>query len=518
MKKAVKIPSIIVGSLVLILVLMAVFNICPPQGPWPMPPWCKSSIETPQIPSATTPTKAPTTVQPTETPQPGTKPEMITIDLVVTVPYWTQGDVYLGVGDNSTYLKLDKVNEVTYMGDVEIENGTHHYYSRGSVDTKEVYSNRRLEEVQVFDAVLDWDDSNKTIIKKDFQKSFYIGACHTCGVSYTKGNFIEPMKKTMDEIKKVGGNWINLVPMWFVIPDYKGNEIKPIYSGEFNGTSGWVHATIKDDDLITLINEAHSRGLKVYLSPHVAPEHWGPGVKGKGELEPSNPDLFFASYKNFINHYADIAQQTGVEMFSIGNELDTLTQEDLVQNSQIDKTAMWRDVIKSVRQHYKGTLTYSVSCMDEKRCGPQLIKFWDDLDVIGWEWYVPIATKEHESISIMKTNAERIVQNNIEPLYVKYEKPIVITEIGWEAYPGSCAHTYGVGPSKGGDRIEQASCYEAVFQAIENKDFVKGMHIWTWTANLEGDKFPWIWTDSANEVRFSITEKEIEKWYSKIKD
>ncbi len=129
---------------------------------------------------------------------------------------------------------------------------------------------------------------------------------------------------------------------------------------------------------------------------------------------------------------------------------------------------------------------------------------------------MPIASREHESIAVMKANAERIIQNNMKPLYLKYNKPIVLTEIGWEAYPGSCAHTYGVGPSKGGDRIEQASCYEAVFQAIENKDFIKGMHIWAWTANLEGDRFPWVLTDSANEVRFSIAEKEIEKWYKKI--
>jgi hypothetical protein len=34
------------GSLVIVLivvVVMAVFNLCPPQGPWPQPPWCPGS-------------------------------------------------------------------------------------------------------------------------------------------------------------------------------------------------------------------------------------------------------------------------------------------------------------------------------------------------------------------------------------------------------------------------------------------------------------------------------------------
>lgn len=483
------------------------------------------SIPTPKVPQISSPQLPDKTTQPgmmtpqsTNLPSTIVAPQELEVNITVTVPYWASGDIYMGTGDNSAVLKLTQQRDVIYTGNVKLKTDSQYFYSRGNSNTKEVFIDRKVTGTSILDAVVDWSDSGKSIIKKDFQKSFYIGAAHNNTISYTKGNFIEPIKRTYDEIKKIGGNWVNLVPVWFITPDYTGNELKPIYSEQFKSTSGWVHATIKDQDLITLINEAHSRNLKVYLSPHVAPENWGPGVKGKGDLEPSNPDLFFASYKNFINHYADIAQQTGVEQFSIGNELDTLTQEDLVQNSQIDKTARWRDVIKSVRGRYKGVLTYSVSAMDEVRVGPEIIKFWDALDVIGWEWYVPIATKEHESVSTMKANAQRIIQNHMKPLYDKYGKSIVITEIGWEAYPGAGAHTYGIGPSKGGDRIEQASCYEAIFQAIENVDFIKGMHIWTWSANEEGDTFPWVQTDSANEVRFSITEKEIAKWYSKIKN
>ncbi len=504
MRKSLKILLIILALFFIVIpALMAAFKVCPPSGPWPSPPWCEGGVEISPIPVSQLP---------------AVMTKELALNLTVTVPYWTQGDVYLGVGDNLTYLKLDKVNEATYKGKANLEKGTVYYYSSGAENTREVSTDRKVVEEEIFDAVVDWVGSNKQIVKKNFQKSFYVGACHFCGVSFTKGNFIEPIKRTYDEIKRIGGTWVNIVPVWFIVPDYRGNELKPIYSEEFKGTTGWVHATIKDEDLITLINEAHARGLKVYLTPHVAPENWGPGVKGKGDIRPSNPDQFFESYKNFINHYADIAQKTGVEMFSIGNELDSATQEDIQLEVPFDKTAKWRDVIRSVRQQYKGTLTYSVACITEERCGPQIIKFWDDLDVIGWEWYVPIATKEHEPIDSMKANAERIIRNNIKPLFEKYGKPIVFTEIGWEAYPGACAHTYGVGSAKGGDRIEQASCYEAVFQAIEDEDFIKGMHVWAWTANLEEDRFPWIWTDSANEVRFSITEKEIAKWYDKIED
>ena len=41
MKKLIKILGIIVGIIVLVTLIMAIFSICPLKGPWPTPPWCK---------------------------------------------------------------------------------------------------------------------------------------------------------------------------------------------------------------------------------------------------------------------------------------------------------------------------------------------------------------------------------------------------------------------------------------------------------------------------------------------
>jgi len=477
---------------------------CPPSGPWPMPPWCDSGAAfipadvPPQLPS---PLPSPTAEAP------------IDVSFTVTTPYWTEGDVYLGMGEDPAYLKLDRYNEVIFTGSAVLPVGSHYYYTRGTAQTRDAQADRQITGERVTDAVVGWVDDQRSNPVSAFQKGFFLSACHTCGVSITKGNFLEPMGRSMDIIKENGGTWVSYMPNWFVVPDYRGNEIRPIYADEITSTSGWVTATIRDEDLATLVGMAHDRGLKMYVCPMLAPEDWGPGVPGKGNLEPSDPEAFFENYTAFINHYAELAEQTGVDMLCVGSENDTLTQEDLRENSSIDKTARWREVIASARERYSGLLTYSVSCMDTERCGPQLIRFWDDLDVIGWEWYVPIASGEHQSIESMRQNAERIIERNIKPLYDRYQKPVVLTEIGWEAYPSACAHTYGTGPAKGGDRNEQASCYEAIFQAIEDASFIQGIQIFTWTANLEGDELPWIWTDTANEVRFSITEDTIFKWF-----
>ena len=40
----------IVAVIALIVGAMAIFKICPPAGPWPMPPWCSNSnVSIPEI-------------------------------------------------------------------------------------------------------------------------------------------------------------------------------------------------------------------------------------------------------------------------------------------------------------------------------------------------------------------------------------------------------------------------------------------------------------------------------------
>src|SRR3990167_10339542 len=110
-----KIIFIVLGILVALLALMAVFKICPPQGPWPMPPWCEGGIQLPKInlpglPS--TPSTEGTHSTKQETKSAPTKAEIVTANVIVTVPYWTTGDVYVGLGNNPKYIKLERVNDV----------------------------------------------------------------------------------------------------------------------------------------------------------------------------------------------------------------------------------------------------------------------------------------------------------------------------------------------------------------------------------------------------------------------
>ena len=108
--------------------------------------------------------------------------------------------------------------------------------------------------------------------------------------------------------------------------------------------------------------------------------------QGQGDLTPTDPAAWFASYATFINHYAQIAQNNGVELFCVGcelNHLDTSTYD-----------ANWRTVISGVRAIYNGPLTYAADWSTYAR-----IPFWGALDYAGIDAYFPLSNAKTPSVA-----------------------------------------------------------------------------------------------------------------------
>ena len=54
------------------------------------------------------------------------------------------------------------------------------------------------------------------------------------------------------------------------------------------------------------------------------PDHWS-GLIGTAFTSETQWQEWFASYREFINHYATFAQEVGVDMLSIGEEMGGVT-------------------------------------------------------------------------------------------------------------------------------------------------------------------------------------------------
>lgn len=234
-------------------------------------------------------------------------------------------------------------------------------------------------------------------------------------------------------------------------------EQDTIHSTEINWQGDSV---LSDDEVEKMIDKAHLLNLSVILKPmvNVSDGNWRAHINffdHEAVCEPKWSD-WFASYNQFILHYAKIAQKTKCEMFVIGCEM---VNTDRRENE-------WRELIALVRGEYQGVLTYNCDKYQE-----EAVSWWDALDVISSSGYYPIDKWEQEL-------------SRIEQTINKFEKPFFFCEAGCPSRIGSewlpNDWTYGGEV----DVVTQERWYKAMFEACEKFNWVQGFGLWDWKSKL----------------------------------
>lgn len=240
-------------------------------------------------------------------------------------------------------------------------------------------------------------------------------------------------------------------------------------------------ATATDSELLRIINLAHSLGMRVMLRTGLGlsddPDHFS-GHIGTVFTTEAQWQEWFDSYRDYVNHYATLSQEAGVDMLCIGVEMGGVThrEED------------WRRVIQEVRQRYKGAITYSSLCVAFAGISfpwgevPR-IKWWDAVDYIGVNGYNQLTDKNDPTVAELKaawTDRGHIVL--LESLSRQYNKPIVITEIGYESKDGANRWPGWGGKDRQGpvDLQEQADCYQATLEVLWGKPWLAGIFWFQW--------------------------------------
>lgn len=255
-----------------------------------------------------------------------------------------------------------------------------------------------------------------------------------------------------------GSNWISLI-----VTGYQDN----ISSTSISFTEA---QTSPDAELIHVITMAHDLGLKVMLKPHVdlhGSNQWR-GQIGK-EFETNKQwRAWFSSYRNFIEHYAELAETHGVDQFAVGTELmGTTHRED-----------DWRAIIAAVRQRYHGPLTYAALYGGEETD----ITWWDAVDYIGVDAYYELTDKKDPSLAELKQGWIAPV-NTLTKLAKTWDKSILLTEIGYRSVDGANRNPWDSGGNEVVDLQEQAEAYQAAFESVYNQPWLAGMYWWYWETN-----------------------------------
>ncbi len=244
------------------------------------------------------------------------------------------------------------------------------------------------------------------------------------------------------------------------------------------------------------ITTAHSLGLKVMLKPMVEALEREEVLSipvWRGEILPS--DEWFESYSDFINFFADFAEQNEIELFCVGCEYTATTGE----------REQWQKVIQGVRQRYSGPLTYAADWTNFRD-----IDWWGSLDYVGIDAYFPLAIFNNDpTVEELKTVWNNHA-NEIEAWLATIGKPVIFTEIGYRSGDGTSNAPANYWTDMTVDLQEQCDCYEAAFNALWNRTWFYGFYWWTWTHKpAEGGI-----DDSGHSPQNKPVNDLITEWYS----
>jgi hypothetical protein len=222
------------------------------------------------------------------------------------------------------------------------------------------------------------------------------------GLGYGSNAFAQ----TLDETSAMGGNWVALTPFGRV-GSLAGLGVDPTFE-----------AQVRDNQLAmrSAIRQAHARGLKVFLVPHL----WVESYEWRALIDPKS-DIgwlrWAESYSKYVLGWARIAREEQVEMLAAGVELRSWVTTT--------RAPLFLSYIEKLRAEYPGLLTYSSNWDDAEDT-----VIWRALDVIGINAFFPLADKPGATLSELRDGGKRVAEK-VKALGAKWQKPVMFSEVGY---------------------------------------------------------------------------------------
>ena len=267
--------------------------------------------------------------------------------------------------------------------------------------------------------------------------------------------------KAMNEAKAIGATWISLTPFGRVW-DLKPTGIDLTFEAPFEENRRNVLAAIA---------QAHARGLKVFLVPHL----WVEKGDWRALIDPGDDKAWARwaeAYRQFLLTWAAVAAEGGVEMFSVGVELRSFVTTN--------RAPMFFPIIRDVRRVYAGLLTYSANWDDVE---DTLIL--SELDLIGINAFYPLADKDGAGRDALMAGGKRVTEG-IEKLARQWQKPVVLTEIGYTTRTDPAVRPWEWPDDMKDVKVDeeaQAQAYEAIIAPLLDSRATAGFFVWRYYAD-----------------------------------
>jgi hypothetical protein len=217
------------------------------------------------------------------------------------------------------------------------------------------------------------------------------------------------------------------------------------------------------------IEELQKHHVKVMMKPHI----WMRG-EFTGHMKMDSEVLWKQleqSYTEFILDFAELAQETNVDILCIGTELEQFV---------VNRPDYWLELIKKIKTVYKGKLTYAANWDEFKRT-----PFWDKLDYIGVDAYFPVSDSQTPTVDeCLKGWQEH--KSVIKGISEQFDKPVLFTEFGYRSVDYSAKEPWRSDRYEDEANLEaQNNTTEALFKTFWQEDWFAGGFVWKWFHNYE---------------------------------
>ncbi|MBM4363698.1 MAG: hypothetical protein FJ104_13535 [Deltaproteobacteria bacterium] len=263
-------------------------------------------------------------------------------------------------------------------------------------------------------------------------------------------------ERTLDEIRRMGGNWVSLTPFgraW----DLRTTGVDPTFEAPHAENRAAVRRAIQ---------QAHERGLRVMLVPHL----WVESGEWRALVDPGDDEAWRAwarGYEGFVTGWARLAEETRADLFSVGVELRSF--------ATTPRAPLLLDVIRAVRRVYRGPLTYGGN--------------WDDvedtailgaIDVIGVNAFYPLADAKGSRFEQLLEGGRRVAERG-RALAADWGKPVLFTEIGYTTRPDPGVEPWTWPDGMTGVRVDPAAQAEATLALLApvlDEPWFAGFFVW----------------------------------------
>lgn len=172
------------------------------------------------------------------------------------------------------------------------------------------------------------------------------------------------------------------------------------------------------------------------------------------------------SYRSFVLEYAQMAAETGAELFCIGTELEQFI---------VNRPDFWNALITEIKAIYKGKLTYAANWDEYKR-----VPFWNQLDYVGVDAYFPVSESKTPTVEEAKAGWQRWKQE-LASVSAAVGRPVLFTEYGYRSTDFSGKEPWDSDHTKTTVNLEaQTNTTQALFESVWSESWFAGGFIWKW--------------------------------------